>query len=78
MRICGFPFHEDVEAFMEEQELVFVIDQNRDAQLQSLLILETDVAKDKLRSVRYYGGLSLSSWDVVNRIRLLLPEKIES
>ena len=78
MRICGFPFHEDVETFMDEQELIFVIDQNRDAQLKSLLILETEVTKDKLRSVLSYGGLSLNSWDVVNRIKLSLPKKVAS
>ena len=40
---------------------VFVVEQNRDAQLRSLLTLETAVAKDKLRSILVYGGFPLSS-----------------
>ena len=37
------------------------MEQNRDAQLRSLLVLETSVAKDKLRSVLIYGGFPLSA-----------------
>src|SRR5215469_16040568 len=56
MRIKGFPFHEDVEAFLAEHEYCFVVEQNRDAQLKALLMLETPVPKEKLRSVLVYGG----------------------
>ena len=36
---------------------IFVIEQNRDAQLRSLLTLETPVEKSKLRSILHYSGL---------------------
>ncbi|HXE11355.1 MAG TPA: 2-oxoacid:acceptor oxidoreductase subunit alpha [Bryobacteraceae bacterium] len=68
MRIRGFPFHKDVEEFLCEHELTFVVDQNRDAQLRSLLTLETGVPKDRLRSVLSYGGFPLSAQPVVNAI----------
>jgi len=68
MRVRGFPFGAEVEKFLAEHELVFVVEQNRDAQLRSLLTLETDVAKDKLRSVLAYGGFPLQATQVVNGV----------
>jgi 2-oxoglutarate ferredoxin oxidoreductase subunit alpha len=50
-----------------------VIEQNRDAQLKSLLLLETAVSKEKLRSVLVYGGFPLSAQHVVDA--LLSPDR---
>ena len=68
MRIRGFPFAEAVSGFLEEHDVVFVVEQNRDAQLRSLLTLETSVPKDKLRSVLSYGGYPLSAATVVDGV----------
>jgi len=68
MRIRGFPFNSAVEAFLETHDFCFVIEQNRDAQLRSLLTLETDVPKEKLRSVLVYGGFPLSAQHVIDGI----------
>jgi 2-oxoglutarate/2-oxoacid ferredoxin oxidoreductase subunit alpha len=68
MRICGFPFHRSVETFLYDHELCFVVEQNRDAQLRSLLVLETCVPKDRLHSVLAYGGFPLSARNVVDGI----------
>ena len=65
MRIRGFPFDEPVEAFLQEHPINFVIEQNRDAQLRALLVLETGIAKDKLHSLLVYGGFPLSASSVV-------------
>ncbi len=67
MRVRGFPFDDAVESFLAEHEICFVIEQNRDAQLRSLLTLETNVPKDKLRSILVYGGFPLSARHVVER-----------
>ena len=75
MRIRGFPFDEAVEAFLDEHEFSFVVEQNRDAQLRSLLTLETSVPKDKLRSVLVYGGFPLSARHVIDGVlKVLAPE----
>jgi len=76
MRIRGFPFDESVEAFIGEHDFCFVIEQNRDAQLRSLLTLETGVPKEKFRSVLVYGGFPLSAKHVTNGIlsALEIPE----
>ena len=74
MRVRGFPFDEEVEAFLCEHEFCFVVEQNRDAQLRSLFLLETPVAKEQLRSVLVYGGFPLSARDVVKHITMQLEK----
>ncbi len=68
MRIRAFPFDEPVEAFIAEHDLCYVVEQNRDAQLRSLLILETSAPKEKLRPILVYGGFPLSAKHVLNVI----------
>jgi hypothetical protein len=51
-----------------------VIEQNRDAQLRSLLTLETPVEKSKLRSILHYSGLSISSQVIVEGVLAELGE----
>ncbi len=68
MRIRAFPFGHEVEQFLLDHEFCFVVEQNRDSQLKSMLILETQVPKEKLRSVLVYGGFPLSARTVVQEI----------
>ncbi len=68
MRIRGFPFHPSIETFLYEHKFCFIVEQNRDAQLRSLLTLETCVPKDRLRSVLAYGGYPLSAQQVVDGV----------
>ena len=75
MRLRGFPFDDAVDAFLEQHPFTFVVEQNRDAQLRSLLLLETPVAKDKLRSVLVYGGFPLSAKRVVDSISSQLEKR---
>ena len=69
MRIRGFPFDKPVEAFIAAHDYCYVVEQNRDAQLRSLLILETAAPKAKLRSILIYGGFPLSAVHVLDGIR---------
>jgi 2-oxoglutarate ferredoxin oxidoreductase subunit alpha len=68
MRVRSFPFSEDVEKFLAAHELLFVVEQNRDAQLRALLTLETAVDKAKLRSLLHYSGLPISSSFIVEGV----------
>jgi 2-oxoglutarate/2-oxoacid ferredoxin oxidoreductase subunit alpha len=68
MRVRAFPFSEDVERFLAAHELLFVVEQNRDAQLRALLTLETAVDKAKLRSLLHYSGLPISSSFIVEGV----------
>jgi 2-oxoglutarate ferredoxin oxidoreductase subunit alpha len=64
LRLRGFPFGKEVEEFLATHSKIFVVEQNRDAQLRSLLILETAVEKSKLQSILYYAGLPMAA-DVI-------------
>ena len=68
MRIRGFPFAPLVAAFLEGNRVNYVVEQNRDAQLLGLLMLETGFPASRLRSVRAYGGMPLSARDVMDGI----------
>jgi len=69
MRVRGFPFGDEVTRFLESHETNFVVEQNRDAQLRSLLLLETGVPLEKLQSIRYYAGFPMSAHHVVTGLK---------
>lgn len=60
MRIRAFPFSPEVQAFIDAHEEVFVVDQNRDAQLLGLLTGELNAPKDKLVPLLHYSGEPLT------------------
>ena len=68
MRIRAFPFTQQVEDFLASHQKIFVVEQNRDAQLRALLTLETAVDKPKLRSVLHYSGLPMTSHEIVEAV----------
>ncbi len=69
LRLKAYPFAEQVTDFIRRHERVYVVDQNRDAQLVGLMRLEFDPELiAKLRSVRYYGGLPLDARTVTEDI----------
>src|SRR6185503_6181797 len=65
MRIRGFPFGAEVETFLNAHDINYIVEQNRDHQLKSLIALETNVPKEKLKSLLFYGGFPLSAGQVV-------------
>lgn len=69
LRLPAYPFPPELEAFIEQHERVYVIDQNRDAQLLGLMKLDLPARLTaKLNSVRYYGGLPLDARTVTGSI----------
>ncbi|HKQ83537.1 MAG TPA: 2-oxoacid:acceptor oxidoreductase subunit alpha [Steroidobacteraceae bacterium] len=73
LRIRAFPFGPEVDQFLAAHETNFVIEQNRDAQLKSLLTLETAVDKARLRSILHYAGMPLNAQTVVDGVIAALP-----
>ena len=67
-RVKGFPFGEEVRDFIDKHDRVYVIEQNRDAQLRTLLILDIDADPDKLVSMLHYNGLPISADFVIERV----------
>ena len=60
-RVRAFPFNDDVREFIEQHERVYVVEQNRDAQLRTLLINDIDAEPDKLVPMLHYKGLPISA-----------------
>jgi 2-oxoglutarate/2-oxoacid ferredoxin oxidoreductase subunit alpha len=69
LRIRAFPFNRNVHEFVATHDRVYVVDQNRDAQMMALLKLDLDAAQlTKLRSVRHYNGLPIDARSVTDEI----------
>ena len=68
MRIRGFPFSQEVSDFIAQHGRVFVIEQNRDAQLRALLAIELGVPRDNMIAVLDYGGMPLTPKVVVDAV----------
>jgi 2-oxoglutarate ferredoxin oxidoreductase subunit alpha len=69
LRLRAYPFTHHLTDFIRRHERVYVVDQNRDAQLLGLMRLEFDAdIIAKLRSLRYYGGLPLDARTVTDDI----------
>jgi 2-oxoglutarate ferredoxin oxidoreductase subunit alpha len=68
MRIKAFPFGDQVRRFLDSHETLFVVEQNRDAQLRSLLAIETGLSTDRMTSILDYGGLPLTAEHVVDQV----------
>ena len=65
LRIRAYPFAHEIHDFVASHERVYVIEQNRDAQMESLLKLDLPADQvAKLRSILYYGGLPLDARSV--------------
>ncbi|MGL4566052.1 MAG: 2-oxoacid:acceptor oxidoreductase subunit alpha [Halioglobus sp.] len=73
MRVRAFPFNQDVEDFIDQHERVFVIEQNRDAQLRTLLMAEFELGPDKLKSVLCFDGTPISARNIRKQILEHLP-----
>jgi 2-oxoglutarate ferredoxin oxidoreductase subunit alpha len=74
MRVRSFPFADEVTKFLDAHEINFVVEQNRDGQLRSLLMLETGVPIERLESVRYYGGFPMSAHHVISGVKARLEK----
>ena len=73
MRVRSFPFNDEVKGFLDSHERVFVIEQNRDAQLRTLLMAEFELGPDKLKSVLCFDGTPISARNIRKQILQLLP-----
>jgi len=61
MRIRAFPFGDEVRAFADRHDHLFVVEQNRDGQMRHLLIAEADIEAEKLVQVTNYDGMPLTA-----------------
>jgi 2-oxoglutarate ferredoxin oxidoreductase subunit alpha len=68
LRVKGFPFGKAVQDYLDSHDRIYVVEQNRDAQLRSMLLLETRVDPNKLVPVLHYDGLPILAKTVIDGI----------
>jgi 2-oxoglutarate/2-oxoacid ferredoxin oxidoreductase subunit alpha len=61
LRIRAFPFHDDVADFIAGHERVFVVEQNRDAQMRTLLTTELEIDPARLVPILHYDGTPITA-----------------
>jgi 2-oxoglutarate ferredoxin oxidoreductase subunit alpha len=78
MRVRAFPFPQEVTDFVADHDQVFVIEQNRDAQLRTLLIAENNLDPRKLVSILHYDGTPITARFIIGAIaaRLQAPNVV--
>lgn len=69
MRVRAFPFSTEVDAFIADHEIVFVIEQNRDAQLKNLIVTECGIDPAKLVSLLHYDGTPITARFIIDAMR---------
>ena len=69
LRIKAFPFNSEVEDFLEKHDTVYIVEQNRDAQLRSLLVNECEVSPQKLVPVLNMDGMPITAMNIKGQIR---------
>lgn len=68
LRLRSFPFSPEVEAFVAAHDVVYVIEQNRDAQLRTLMMAEMGASPDKLKSILNYDGAPITAATICEQI----------
>ncbi len=68
MRIRGFPFADEVSDFIADHERVFVVEQNRDAQMRTLLTTELEIDPARLVPILHYDGTPITARFIVKAI----------
>jgi 2-oxoglutarate ferredoxin oxidoreductase subunit alpha len=68
LRIRAFPFSREVVEFLRSHDTIFVVEQNRDAQMKTLLMLEANDIANRLVSILHYNGMPIPSECVVQGV----------
>jgi 2-oxoglutarate ferredoxin oxidoreductase subunit alpha len=68
IRVKAFPFTQEVESFIASHEQIFVVEQNRDAQLRTLIMTELAIDASRLMPVLHYDGTPITARFIVSAI----------
>ena len=69
MRVRAFPFGKAFQEFVESHDRIFVIEQNRDAQFRSMMMIEIGVDPSKIVSVLNYDGMPITADNIYRQIK---------
>lgn len=68
LRLRAYPFGPEVQQFIERHKTLFVVEQNRDAQMRSLLVNELDIDPNRLHAILHYDGTPITAQFITSEI----------
>ncbi|PWK50898.1 2-oxoacid:acceptor oxidoreductase subunit alpha [Pleionea mediterranea] len=74
LQIKAFPFNNDVKQFIDDHDYVFMIEQNRDGQMKSLLVNELQIDPNKIVSILNYDGMPITASFIVDQLNNVLDQ----
>ncbi len=81
LRVRAFPFQDEVIEFINQHKILFVIEQNRDGQLRTLLINECEIDPARLQSILNIDGLPIAASFITDAIHgsnlTTIPESLQ-
>jgi 2-oxoglutarate/2-oxoacid ferredoxin oxidoreductase subunit alpha len=78
MRLKSFPFSDQVAEYIAAHRQIFLVEQNRDAQMRSLLVNELEIDPAKLIPVLNYDGMPLTATTLLNKINAVLSAQTDA
>ena len=76
LRVRGFPFAQSVDEFIAAHDRVFIVEQNRDGQLRTLVMNEGGIDPAKLVAVLHYDGTPITARFIAGQIGKLMGAKV--
>jgi 2-oxoglutarate ferredoxin oxidoreductase subunit alpha len=76
MRLKAFPFNQEVEDFVNQHDHLFIIEQNRDAQMRAVFMNELDVPPQKMTAVLNYDGMPITADTIFRQISAKIPVSV--
>ena len=76
LRLKCFPFHDSVKDFILSHEQIFVVEQNRDGQMRTLLVNELEIDPARLSSITHYDGTPINATAIAAGIRQRLTDAV--
>ena len=74
LRVRAFPFQDEIIDYINQHQIIFVIEQNRDAQLRTMLMNENAISPRKLQSILSFDGLPITANFITEKIQALLGD----
>jgi 2-oxoglutarate ferredoxin oxidoreductase subunit alpha len=74
LRVRAFPLSPEIGDFVHAHDQVFVVEQNRDAQMRTLMTTDLDLDPARLTSILHFGGMPITARFIVKEISSRLPK----
>ena len=74
MRLKACPFPQSVTDFIIDHETVFVVEQNRDGQMRSILVNELEIDPNRLTAVLNYDGFPITADNIIRQVHSRIPQ----